>query len=160
MSGWVWRCQHEEWLGRRRRDNQGYKTTSSLTVILWLWILLHFSVGEELAHHDKHQWTWALFHCLLSGFLEKEINKDGIPVLNTGDNPDAPVPREMIDLEVSCHTRTHTQTVDVGREEDDNSDIYLCEWVREQYNYYYFLLILNGREFTSDDLLLYQGSHQ
>ncbi|BFZ06435.1 hypothetical protein BsWGS_09473 [Bradybaena similaris] len=34
-------------------------------------------------------------------FLEKEINKDGIPMLNTGDNPDAPVPREMIDLEAT-----------------------------------------------------------
>lgn len=34
------------------------------------------------------------------GFLEKEIKKDGIPMLDTGDNPDAPVPREMIDLEV------------------------------------------------------------
>ena len=39
--------------------------------------------------------------CLdISGFLEKEIKKDGIPMLDTGDNPDAPVPREMIDLEV------------------------------------------------------------
>ena len=37
-------------------------------------------------------------------FLEKEINKDGIPMLNTGDNPDAPPPREMIDLEVSPGT--------------------------------------------------------
>jgi hypothetical protein len=34
-------------------------------------------------------------------YLEKEINKDGIPMLDTGDNPDAPLPREMIDLEVS-----------------------------------------------------------
>ncbi|XP_059150243.1 V-type proton ATPase 116 kDa subunit a 1-like isoform X2 [Physella acuta] len=34
-------------------------------------------------------------------FLEKEINKDGIPMLNTGDNPDAPAPREMIDLEAT-----------------------------------------------------------
>jgi len=34
-------------------------------------------------------------------FLEKEINKDGIPMLNTGDNPDAPPPREMIDLEAT-----------------------------------------------------------
>ena len=40
----------------------------------------------------------ASFHYL--GFLEKEIKKDGIPMLDTGDNPDAPVPREMIDLEV------------------------------------------------------------
>lgn len=33
-------------------------------------------------------------------YLEKEINKDGIPMLDTGENPDAPLPREMIDLEV------------------------------------------------------------
>lgn len=35
------------------------------------------------------------------GFLEKEIRKDGIPMLDTGEDPDAPAPREMIDLEVS-----------------------------------------------------------
>lgn len=34
-------------------------------------------------------------------YIEKEIKKDKIPVLDTGDNPDAPAPREMIDLEVS-----------------------------------------------------------
>ncbi|XP_048779832.1 V-type proton ATPase 116 kDa subunit a 1-like isoform X2 [Ostrea edulis] len=34
-------------------------------------------------------------------FLEKEIKKDGIPMLDTGDNPEAPVPREMIDLEAT-----------------------------------------------------------
>lgn len=34
-------------------------------------------------------------------FLEKEIKKDAIPMLDTGDNPDAPVPREMIDLEAT-----------------------------------------------------------
>ena len=38
---------------------------------------------------------------VLLGFLEKEIRKDGIPMLDTGENPDAPAPREMIDLEVS-----------------------------------------------------------
>ena len=37
---------------------------------------------------------------ILLGFLEKEIRKDGIPMLDTGENPDAPAPREMIDLEV------------------------------------------------------------
>ena len=37
---------------------------------------------------------------IFPGFLEKEIKKDGIPMLDTGDNPDAPAPREMIDLEV------------------------------------------------------------
>lgn len=33
-------------------------------------------------------------------YLEKEIRKDGIPMLDTGENPEAPQPREMIDLEV------------------------------------------------------------
>ena len=33
-------------------------------------------------------------------FLEKEIKKDEIPMLDTGDSPEAPQPREMIDLEV------------------------------------------------------------
>ena len=37
------------------------------------------------------------------GFLEKEVKKDGIPMLDTGDNPDAPAPREMIDLEVGSY---------------------------------------------------------
>lgn len=33
-------------------------------------------------------------------YLEREIKKDGTPMLDTGENPDAPQPREMIDLEV------------------------------------------------------------
>nr|KAG5705677.1 hypothetical protein BaRGS_026616 [Batillaria attramentaria] len=36
-------------------------------------------------------------------FLEKEVKKDGIPMLDTGDNPDAPAPREMTDLEAEHH---------------------------------------------------------
>ena len=34
-------------------------------------------------------------------FLEKEIRKDAIPCLDTGENPDAPQPREMVDLEAT-----------------------------------------------------------
>ena len=34
-------------------------------------------------------------------YLEKEIKKDDIPVLDTGENPEAPQPREMIDLEAA-----------------------------------------------------------
>ena len=34
-------------------------------------------------------------------YLEKEIKKDGIPMLYTGENPEAPQPREMIDLEAT-----------------------------------------------------------
>ncbi len=36
-------------------------------------------------------------------FLEKEIKKDDIPILDTGENPEAPQPREMIDMEVRMH---------------------------------------------------------
>jgi len=34
-------------------------------------------------------------------FLEKEIKKDGIPMMETGEPPEAPQPREMIDLEAT-----------------------------------------------------------
>jgi V-type H+-transporting ATPase subunit a len=34
-------------------------------------------------------------------FLEKEIKKDGIPMMESGEPPDAPAPREMIDLEAT-----------------------------------------------------------
>lgn len=34
-------------------------------------------------------------------YLEKEIRKDGIPMLDTGESPEAPQPREMIDLEAT-----------------------------------------------------------
>jgi len=53
----------------------------------------------------NNQFRWQNPSCqrivgVLIGFLEKEIRKDGIPMLDTGENPDAPAPREMIDLEV------------------------------------------------------------
>uniref|UniRef100_A0A0A9XN58 V-type proton ATPase subunit a n=1 Tax=Lygus hesperus TaxID=30085 RepID=A0A0A9XN58_LYGHE len=34
-------------------------------------------------------------------YLEKEIKKDDIPMLDTGESPEAPQPREMIDLEAT-----------------------------------------------------------
>lgn len=37
-------------------------------------------------------------------YLEKEIKKDGIVMTDTGESPEAPQPREMIDLEV-CRNR-------------------------------------------------------
>lgn len=42
-------------------------------------------------------------------YLEKEIKKDGIPMLDTGENPEAPQPREMIDLEVCKHHLFHSE---------------------------------------------------
>lgn len=34
-------------------------------------------------------------------YLEREVEKDKLPILDTGENPEAPQPREMVDLEVS-----------------------------------------------------------
>ena len=45
------------------------------------------------------QWE-GYFHTSSSGFLEKEIKRANIEMVETGENPDAPAPREMIDLEV------------------------------------------------------------
>ena len=42
-----------------------------------------------------------LCFCLASGFLNKEIEKANINIVDTGESPEAPHPREMIDLEVS-----------------------------------------------------------
>lgn len=39
---------------------------------------------------------------MLTGYVEKEMKKDGIKVTETGDNPKAPFPREMVDLEVTA----------------------------------------------------------
>ncbi|XP_038847327.1 V-type proton ATPase 116 kDa subunit a1-like isoform X4 [Salvelinus namaycush] len=36
-------------------------------------------------------------------FVEKEIKKANIPTVDTGENPEVPFPRDMIDLEVSIH---------------------------------------------------------
>lgn len=35
-----------------------------------------------------------------AGFVEKEIKKANIPTMDTGENPEVPFPRDMIDLEV------------------------------------------------------------
>lgn len=38
----------------------------------------------------------------LAGFVEKEIKKANIPIVDTGENPEVPFPRDMIDLEVTA----------------------------------------------------------
>ncbi len=40
------------------------------------------------------------FFFSFQGFVEKEIKKANIPVVDTGENPEVPFPRDMIDLEV------------------------------------------------------------
>ena len=52
---------------------------------------------EMMDKRDFHVWKWLDW----IGFLETEIKKDGLPICDPEDNPDAPKPREMIDLEVS-----------------------------------------------------------
>lgn len=37
---------------------------------------------------------------LIIGYLEKEVSKSEIDIPEATENPDAPAPREMIDLEV------------------------------------------------------------
>ena len=44
---------------------------------------------------------WIAVEYMFVGFLEKEIVKDGIEILDMGENPEAPASREMSDLEVS-----------------------------------------------------------
>ena len=38
-------------------------------------------------------------------YLEREIKRDTIPILDTGENPEAPQPREMSDMEVKHYLR-------------------------------------------------------
>lgn len=41
------------------------------------------------------------FDSVILGFVEKEIRKANIPIMDTGENPEVPFPRDMIDLEVN-----------------------------------------------------------
>ncbi|KHJ98086.1 V-type ATPase subunit family protein [Oesophagostomum dentatum] len=52
-----------------------------------------------------------------SGYLEREIKKDQIPMLDTGENPDAPQPREMIDLEATFE-KLENELREVNRNEE------------------------------------------
>lgn len=42
--------------------------------------------------------------------MQKEIEKADIPIGDTNENPSAPHPREMIDLEVRCFFYYHKRT--------------------------------------------------
>lgn len=37
-----------------------------------------------------------------AGYAEKEIRKEKLPIHDQGENPKAPAPKEMVDLEVCC----------------------------------------------------------
>ncbi|XP_063966547.1 V-type proton ATPase 116 kDa subunit a 1-like isoform X3 [Lytechinus pictus] len=50
-------------------------------------------------------------------YLEKEILRADIPVLDTGENPDAPAPREMIDLE-ACFEKLENELKEVNTNQE------------------------------------------
>ncbi|XP_030853624.1 V-type proton ATPase 116 kDa subunit a [Strongylocentrotus purpuratus] len=50
-------------------------------------------------------------------YLEKEILRAGIPILDTGENPDAPAPREMIDLE-ACFEKLENELKEVNTNQE------------------------------------------
>lgn len=47
--------------------------------------------------------TYIVIYFCWTGFVEKEIKKANIPTVDTGENPEVPFPRDMIDLEVICY---------------------------------------------------------
>ncbi|KAM6295543.1 V-type proton ATPase 116 kDa subunit a 1 isoform 9-T9 [Aegotheles albertisi] len=51
-------------------------------------------------------------------FVEKEIKKANIPIMDTGENPEVPFPRDMIDLEAELH---HQQMADPDLLEESSS---------------------------------------
>uniref|UniRef100_A0A1I8IUC7 V-type proton ATPase subunit a n=1 Tax=Macrostomum lignano TaxID=282301 RepID=A0A1I8IUC7_9PLAT len=57
-------------------------------------------------------------------YLEKEIKKDSVPVLDTGDNPEAPNPREMVDLEANLE-KLENELRDVNANEESLKRNYL-----------------------------------
>ena len=59
-------------------------------------LLFSSSIGSSrrAARHE-------CFDSVVLGFVEKEIRKANIPIMDTGENPEVPFPRDMIDLEVN-----------------------------------------------------------
>lgn len=57
-------------------------------------------------------------------YLEKEIKRDSVPVLDTGDNPEAPNPREMVDLEANLE-KLENELRDVNANEESLKRNYL-----------------------------------
>ncbi|XP_071491442.1 V-type proton ATPase 116 kDa subunit a 1-like [Diadema antillarum] len=50
-------------------------------------------------------------------FFEKEVTTSGISILNTGENPNAPAPREMIDLE-ACFEKLENELKEVNTNQE------------------------------------------
>ena len=83
-----------------------------LAVFLWLLYLLERIRIPPARWVQSHMSSVSRAVCLLecacsascasaAGFLEKEIRKDDLPIIDAMESPPAPEPRELIDLEVS-----------------------------------------------------------
>jgi hypothetical protein len=56
---------------------------------------------SEDSRHLHYIRMLCLYRFFFLGFVEKEIRKANIPIMDTGENPEVPFPRDMIDLEVN-----------------------------------------------------------
>ncbi len=63
--------------------------------------MLSMLIGGQL---EVHLYPFLPCYLYLAGFVEKEIKKANIPIVDTGENPEVPFPRDMIDLEVIALT--------------------------------------------------------
>ena len=59
--------------------------------------------SKPLTMYKLDFWSRTKLMFILIGFLDKEIEKADIHVTDTGENPEAPQLREMIDLEVGIN---------------------------------------------------------
>lgn len=61
-------------------------------------------------------------------YMEHEIKKDGITAIDNGDNPDAPQPREMVELETTLEKlENELREVNLNSEKLKNNLLELIE---------------------------------
>lgn len=79
-----------------------------VSVNLFFFLLFVFNTLQEnfIAGYANASYVWS--SCVFTswpssftGFVEKEIKKADIPMVDTGENPEVPFPRDMIDMEVT-----------------------------------------------------------
>lgn len=84
------------------------------------------------------------FDSVILGFVEKEIRKANIPIMDTGENPEVPFPRDMIDLEVNSSSKEARYISFYLNAEI----IFLCGWRVEE-----FLLLLSALSLACEFLV-------
>ena len=77
------------------------QNASSKMAHFLFFLLPHFSSLLPTNKQTNKQTNFS-FSCFVSGFVEKEIKRANIPIVDTGENPEVPFPRDMIDLEVKA----------------------------------------------------------